>query len=148
MIRRAALCPIFFVTVAVIALASGLTGCSSPLVPDKSQVPADAEVKAQPPFQRSDTIGRPVALPEMERLQNRIIVKLKSAHDGRAADVIAALGKAANAQVTYLHSITPNIHIYIFTTTQPMLASDMAKQAQQWSEVEYAEADKPAQLIR
>jgi hypothetical protein len=144
MIRRTALYPSSSVVLALATLALGLAGCSSPLASDKSQQPADAEAKVEP---RSDFIGRPT-LPEKERLQNRIIVKLKFARDGRDADVIAALGKAANAQVTYLHSITPNIHIYTFTTTQPMLASDMAKQAQQWSEVEYAEADKPVQLIR
>ena len=143
MIRRTALYPSSFLVSALATLALGLVGCSSPLASDKSQQPAEAKVEPPP---RPDLKSRPT-LPEAAHLQNRIIVKLKSVHDGRDADVIAALGKAANAQVTYLHSITPNIHIYTFTTTRPMLASDMAKQAQQWSEVEYAEADKPVQLI-
>jgi hypothetical protein len=146
MILSTAYHPTLCVVGAAATLALGLAGCSSPMPGAPAPQPSADQARLEP-APRPDMRSGPV-LPETARVQNRIIVKLRSTQDGQATAVIAALRQATLAQVTYLHSITPNTHLYTFTTTQPMLAADLVKRVQQWTEVEYAEADRPMQLIR
>lgn len=81
-------------------------------------------------------------------IQNRLIVKFKTEQIGNSEAVLSALAKAANAQVVYVRSITPQIHVYAFSTAQPALAVDLARRAQQWPEVEFAEFDQRVPLIQ